>query len=73
MAQRGTHQGGPHGGVLQPRGAGAAREGVAQAIARRCQRPLVRIDLERLAERLRPAGDVKVSRFLLRFTDGGTG
>ena len=33
----------------------------------------VRIDLERLAERLRPAGDVKVSRFLLRFTDGGTG
>lgn len=33
----------------------------------------VRIDLERLAERLQAAGEVKVSRFLLRFVDAGTG
>jgi molybdopterin/thiamine biosynthesis adenylyltransferase len=33
----------------------------------------VRVDLETLAARLRSAGEVQVSRFLLRFTDAGTG
>lgn len=35
--------------------------------------PPVRIDLESLAERLRPIGDVLVNRFLVRFTDPATG